>query len=247
MPQELAPGVYNLDYFSGAQVAMYIGDILIDEVTSIQFSVTQSKKPLYGYADQLFRDMSKGQILVQGQFTINFKEAGYLWLVLQTYQDKIGNLKRKTPFFKTKDKQGNFESISKANIERIINNDTSSIDQRTGTFIDLSDLAANFQGFSGRPGVNKVGQAEAILEQFEDTIWGDNPGIIPEEPNRRADDSSINGFDIYLAYGDFAGDNRANHTIRKIENVHIFGTSQVVQIDGQVLQESYSFYARNLV
>lgn len=81
----LIPGVYNAEYFDGSQVAIYMGDIWIDEITSFNFQVTHTKRPLYGYADQYFRAVSKGQILVEGSFTINFKEAGYLWLALNEY------------------------------------------------------------------------------------------------------------------------------------------------------------------
>lgn len=79
-------GIYNSEYFSGAQVSVYIGDVWVDDITSITFQVEQKRSPLYGYADQYFRDVAKGQVLVQGSFTINFKEAGYLFLILDRYQ-----------------------------------------------------------------------------------------------------------------------------------------------------------------
>ena len=116
MASELRPGIYNVDYYSGAQVGIFIGDILVDEVTSMQYMVRQSRRPLYGYADTLYRAMAKGQVIVQGQFTINFKEAGYLWVILDRYQKvvrgKPGRLK--TPF-------NDSVSAEKLNIERLPN------------------------------------------------------------------------------------------------------------------------------
>ena len=73
---------YNLDYFSGAQANIYLGPVLLDEVTSLQWSVHQAKIPIYGYASQFFDEMARGTILVQGQFTINFIQPNYLFAVL---------------------------------------------------------------------------------------------------------------------------------------------------------------------
>ncbi len=77
---------YSLDYFSGAQAHIYIGGILLDEVTSLQWSVQQSKVPVYGYASQFFNEMAKGSIIVQGQLSINFIEPNYLYSVLDAVQ-----------------------------------------------------------------------------------------------------------------------------------------------------------------
>lgn len=77
--------IYDLDYFSGSQCFLYIGDVWVDEITSLQYQITQNKQPLYGYASQLFDATAAGQVLVQGSFSINFKEQGYLWAVLRRY------------------------------------------------------------------------------------------------------------------------------------------------------------------
>ena len=54
MADGIRPGVYNIDYFSGSQVAIYIGDVFVDEITAINFVAQQPRRPLYGYADQHF-------------------------------------------------------------------------------------------------------------------------------------------------------------------------------------------------
>ncbi len=268
--ENIQPGVYSVDYFSGAQCALYVGDIWVDEVTSISYSVSQSRRPLYGYADQLFKDMSKGQVIIQGEFTINFKESGYIWLVLDHYRQRIKGLSSLIP-------PNPFASsalISQNNIEAIINADgnlserneliksfgfvgpPSPDDITNATSGALESTAASLGGFSSVTRARKdgIGNAENILEQFEDAVWGKNKnGNIDltqsdlDNANRRADDPALNPFDIYLAYGDFAGDNRVNHTIQKIAGVHIIGSGKQVVIDGQPIQESYQFLARNIV
>jgi hypothetical protein len=260
--QQVFAGIYNVDYFSGSQVALYIGDILVDEVTSISYSVQQSKRPLYGYSDTLFREVSHGQVLVQGQFTINFKEAGYLWLILDRYrkfQTPVSN--RIFPTDQSIDP--NFvgppsavdERTNRDTIERVVAGDTSLVDR----YKLLTDLAAQ-EALTGFPGggrstikdPNSVGPAENIFEAFEDAVWKGNSitgssGKEYKEEDRRCDNPNLNGFDIYIAFGDYAGQNALNHTMQKIENVHILGTSKEIQPDGMCIQEMYQFVARNLV
>src|SRR3990167_10850494 len=79
-------GIYDLDYYSGSQCSLYIGDVYIDEAVGMSFTVSQNKQPIYGYASQLFDAVSYGNVIVQGSFAVNFKESGYLWLVLHRYK-----------------------------------------------------------------------------------------------------------------------------------------------------------------
>jgi hypothetical protein len=244
------PGIYNIDYFSGSQVAAYIGDVFVDEITAINFVVQQNRRPLYGYADQYFRGMSKGQILVQGQFSINFKEAGYMWLILNEYKKKIKGERSKldeNPFESS-------EQATRQNIEAVINNEGITQDQRYSAIRGLASNYASLGGFSSitratqqdaETGDTTVGRAENIFEAFEDAVWGkkwDADRVASE--NRSADDTDLNPFDIYLMYGDFAGDNRANHTIIKLQDCYIIGTSQRVEIDPLPVQETYSFMGK---
>jgi len=82
---------YESPYFSGSQAGVYIGDVYIDEITSIRYRGTQQKIPIYGYASQLFDRVAPGPFIVEGEFTINFKESAYLWAVLERYEEVINN------------------------------------------------------------------------------------------------------------------------------------------------------------
>ena len=256
------PGIYNIDYFSGAQVALYIGDIWVDEVTSMSYEVRQPRRPLYGYADTLYKQLTKGQVLVQGQFTINFKEAGYLWLVLQRNRSLL--TARPHPFFRFPD-EPEFKGLGRGeldvgrNIEQIINGELN-LGDRNESLARLA-TAATLTGFSsGKRASGEVGKsdlidrntgqpvssAESVFEKFENEVWG-LPQASLDAANRRADDPDLNPFDIFLAYGDFDGDDRRNHTIRKLSEVSIVTTGQEIVIDGQPIQEQYGFIAKNIV
>lgn len=255
------PGTYNLDYFSGAQVSIYFGHIWIDEITSMTYSVSQDRQPLYGYSDQLFRSLAAGQVLVRGQFSINFKEAGYIWLALNEYRrlSKGGTI----PVSPTHNKSSN---IDRRNVEQIVNKELSQFELNkayqqllTTESLDTDIIesrdeirartAAELTGFSSsiRAGGQSAGPAENMFEVFEDKVWGIKSRSNDEAEHRRADDTRLNPFDIYITYGDFVGDNSVNHTIRRITDVSIIGTSQQIVIDGQPIQEVYDFIARNIV
>lgn len=249
MATEVLPGIYSVEYFSGSQVACYIGDILIDEITSMSYEVVQQKQPLYGYSDTLFRQISRGQRFVQGTFSVNFKEAGYLWLALNQF------IERQKLEGSVLNPLKNSSTIDRQNLERIVDAETTTF-ERVQKLTDLAaiDAASTLGGFASRQrflGLNSkgevdVGTAENKFEQFEDLLWQKSE----EELNlqdRSVDDTRLNGFDIYLAYGDFAGDNRNNHTFRKIVDVHITGWGQQIQIAGMPIQESYTFVAKNII
>jgi hypothetical protein len=80
---------YEYDYYSGSQIGVMMGDVLIDSAAHIAFSVQQTKTPVYGYNNQYYTFLADGHVLVQGTLTINFKEAGYLAWPHQRYQERI--------------------------------------------------------------------------------------------------------------------------------------------------------------
>lgn len=230
--------VYDQEYFSGAQVAIYIGDVWVDEVTSLAVSVTQTKQPIYGYASQLYNAVSRGPLIVAGSFAINFKEAGYLWAILNRYKQKGGNL---SPFIQSIDPENGRSRVEtlRANIERI--ESLPKGDPR------LSEYFNNLAGFASeaQQGASGLDSAESIFEAFEDAVWG-QPQVQLDAQTRRADDHRLNGFDIYVQFGDWSNE-LANHTVYKISDVHITGNQRQIDANGQPVQEMYSFIARNLV
>jgi hypothetical protein len=251
MPEErsfdgVRPGIYNVEYFSSNQAAVYIGDIFVDEVTSIAFGLRQNRRPLYGYADRYYRAVSKGQVLVEGQFSINFKEAGYMFLILDRYRKYIrghesimgiGN-----PFTDT-------ATAAQKNIEQVFNGEVP-LAQRYQTFNSLAEAYASLTGFSstsrasGRLVDGKLADlAENEFETFENKVWGLTEEQLLNQ-NRSAEDPDLNPFDMYVMYGDFAGDDRMNHTIIKLEDVHITSVTQQIEADPMPISEVYQFFAK---
>jgi hypothetical protein len=279
MPQEAAVarrGIYNVEYFSGAQVSLYIGDVWVDEVTTLSYGYQQSRTPVYGYSSTLYDDLTEGRILVSGQFTVNFKEAGYLFLVLDRYRKQNqpsgslveeslnsfvnSGLARRENIEQVEQLLGGEISVARRNqylqdIAKAVRSGKSLKSNtrdrvRSATANSLGGFAETTRRIAGAQSPTKrkdLGTAEALFEKFEDRVWGPAAGLDDDSLHRRADDVRLNPFEIYVAFGDFAGDNTANHTIERLRNVSILGKSKSIQIDGMPIQEQYTFVARNLV
>jgi hypothetical protein len=257
--------VYDLDYFDDSDVFLYIGDVWVDEVTSIQWVTTQQKTPLYGYASQLFDDTAAGHVLVQGSFTINFKEQGYLWAVLRRWfnmgpgapefavkglTDPVDRKKAKKLVSgkRTSGAGGrggrpvvgsNGSIIERRSIERVAQGDATR-KERYEFYQNLS----GYSTFDVNSPKDKV--FEDIVEAFEDEIWryADNTELLNQV--RRCDDNVFDGFDIYMVFGDY-GNKKANHTTQKIVGVRLISQGKSVSIGGGNVQEEYQFIARTTV
>jgi hypothetical protein len=244
---------------------LYIGDVWVDEVTSLGYSCDQIKTPIYGYASQLFDATAAGHVLVQGSFSINFKEQGYLWAVLRRYfsmgpgspeivakgySDPVDKRKAKKlisnklqPGLDNKGGRpvigSNGSFMSKGTIERI--------SQGEATKSELNKFyhsLAGYSTFSVNSPKDKI--FEDIVEAFEDEVWKttDNDPLLSQI--RRTDDNSFDDFDIYVSFGDQAN-KFANHTVSKIVGVRLTSQGKQISIGMGPVQETYQFIARTVV
>lgn len=88
---------YRYDAISGAQIKVKLGDhVLVEDCTAVQFTLTQAKKPVYGYHSQLFDAVAPGVVIVHGRLWMNFIHQGYLRILMEGYRsggDLFANLK----------------------------------------------------------------------------------------------------------------------------------------------------------
>lgn len=271
MPEQFFTNVYDLDYFSGSQMFLYIGDVWVDEITQLQYRTDQTKRPIFGYASQLWDDCAAGQVMVQGMFTINFKEQGYLWAVLRRYFERASAevgvpssksnqtqqgeaLLRKQRKLKT---QKNGKIIPGAQDSRpLVGSNGTQISRAsierlmqgeatTGERNEFYDHLAGYATTQSKRSRDRV--FEDLMEVFEDQIW--EPDATNDSLNtqvRRTDDNSFDGFDMYVVFGNFAN-KEANHTVQKIIDVRLTSQGKMVSIDGQPVQEAYEFIAQTTV
>ena len=259
MATALPKGVYGNEYFSGAQVSLYIGDVWIDEVTSLSIALQEPREPLYGYADKRFRDMSEGQIIVHGQFSINFKEAGYLFVVLDRFHKmngkvsvleqvakeyENGNIGLGGAYGNTKDgKIVQALTVSKKDqqdaAEELAKIYTDTLKQRL--------LTGNTKVI---PNTRDLKDADETYKAFTSQFWQEELSEEIEElkVDRRPTNRKMNNFDMYVYFGDYKPASAQHaHTVQRVDSVYLTGQYKQIVINGEPIQEVYQFIARDLV
>jgi hypothetical protein len=63
---------YPYQYFSGANIRVYLGGESLIECAGISFNTSESNQPVYGYASHLYDMVLPGRRIIQGSFVVNF-------------------------------------------------------------------------------------------------------------------------------------------------------------------------------
>jgi len=222
-------------YFTVTGARMYIGNIFIDELNSVQYALQDNAVPIYGYASRYVDAYAQGRSLVQGQFTINFVTEGYLYTVMQEYQRFIQS---------TQNTQALVNSPAAATITRILGlmaardnlnqqannnpNDTGSAKQAANLQIQINTLRAGLTPEQMQTLATNITQQNTTFSSvigFDNAVYQD---VL---------------FDIRIELGnEITGVKR----IRYLEKCKLISNDQVMAQDGQTILDSYGFIARRL-
>lgn len=234
--------IFPEDYFSGCDTSIYIGDTWVEDVTGLSFTLYENVKPLYGYNSFTYDQVARGARLVEGQFKIAFREAGYLWTIL----DHVSQLAHKAqPHFAYQFNEGtggqvpDYVSVAQMKIEESLK-----------YYGDSAD-----KPFQGR------------IKEFEQNVWGRAFTDDTAHRNRtyfynqrRDVDTAYllgSGFDIFVTYGplealrmanggQLPAESDVNTTVKSIRGVQITDVSQTLDWSGEPIEEVYSFIAQDL-
>jgi len=203
-------------YFAGANVSIYFGSIHIDEIQDLAFSLQEVVQPIYGYASYTADAFVRGTRLIEGQFTINFKEAYYLKAILEKLKHTDKAKAPEDPFIA-------FDNVGggRQNIEEVIKH----LDPH-----DFDTYAKQYQKAIWGIGADRTDIAS--LSEFKET----SPYF---------DQLDSDGFNIVINYGDIDS-SLQNSTTKTIIGVQLTGCSQMLAPTGQPVLEQYSFIAKDL-
>ena len=264
---------YPYDYYAGTDCKIFFGDVWVDDIITLNYTTNQSKTPIFGYASQNFDAVAKGQVLVEGQFTIAFKETGYLNLIQATLEEQRVNasdlIKGKIKKLQEGDQQKFIPGLttindnSKEKLDFSYSaNGTPQIIRQSQTIEQVLTSKKATDVLNSKFGGTSSKDFEDFAEILEDSIWGDSNGkaMSLENKLKRADefDYADNGgiltakghnyadvLNIMLTFGDI-NDTRAEHTLIVLNDVHITNTSMVITPNGDPIGESYTFIARDI-
>lgn len=181
---------YPYDYFCGADAKIFFGDVWVDDIATIQYNINQSKTPIWGYASQYYDAIAKGQVIVQGNLSIQFKEVGYLnviqRLLEQQRSQSTERIKKSLQKYQLRAEYGAAKYIPGLNTREGENGVVHSANGtpqfiRQGQTIEeiLEDkIIGTSLGTSffekGKSSQEKHRDFEDFAELLEDTIWGDS-------------------------------------------------------------------------
>lgn len=183
---------YPYDYFTGTNARIFFGDVWVDDIVSINYTASQTKEPIFGYASQTFDAVARGVVSVQGSFSVAFKEMGYLNLIHrlleQQRQGASAALDHKLDEIREKAEAG------KARYEPRLTNAAFTgqfgfsptgqpqIVREQDTIEDILAFKKNGNIIASGLGAATISSPKAdrdfedFAELMEDTIWGDSNG-----------------------------------------------------------------------
>jgi hypothetical protein len=219
----------NASYFSGADVRIYFGDEWIDEITELEYTLSEQVMPIYGYASHTFDKVARGNRIVQGSFAINFKEVGYLQIVLNSLSSTLTANKS----FTTKDTFNKTQSLE--------------IDGKTYKDVVHKNIPAEYL----------IKDFDKLAESYENRIWGADPKHAAKQQrtsyfygNDESDKALRDkGFNILIGFGGVSLNNKmatCHSTTQSIVGVQITSVSTRVDPSGQPVQEVYQFIAEDI-
>lgn len=226
---------YSTDYFCGSQVAIFMGDIWLADISMIQYEMTQNKRPYYGYKSQKWDLVAKGTQIIQGAFALNYTHTNFLNMALAEYQRHS----------QTYAKDGGPNGLDKAVVDQFIQDvynkkvELQTLEKQDPYGLPTQDDALARLDFDAKA---------SLLEQY---FWG--VGDTPQDSeNAVIPPDNLPGFDILLSFGNYAKERTvedegiSSHTAKILNEVTILSHGIQVAVTGEPIQEVYSFIARGM-
>lgn len=224
---------YYASYYSGTDIRIYFGDMWLDEIVEIQWSVQEQVAPIFGYSSFTWDKVARGNRIVQGSFSINFKEVGYLQTILNSLSS---NLKEKKQAFDSSKWEATFQPENNVKYGKYYSR-SDSVEYIIDNFAEMSDeYEMAIWGVENN-------SSTSIDSRKHDTLFY---GTSENENNQELRD---HGFNILIAYGkqyDPAKGREGYSTAQTIVNVQLTGVSQQVDPSGNPVSEVYTFIAKDI-
>lgn len=222
-------------YFTTIAARIYIGNLFIDELNSIQYAMQDNAVPVYGYASRFVDAYGQGRSLVQGQLAINFVTEGYLFTVMQEYKRYLANTQTQdslidSPKIDLVAQTLGLMATRDSLLQQANNNpnDTTS-EIRAGQI--QAQISAKLNAMSSDQVALLNNQRERQLKTFNDVIGFDN--AVYQDVL----------FDIRIELGNEVTGVRR---VRYLEKCKLISNEQIMDQSGQVILDSYGFLCRRL-
>ena len=239
-------------YFTPAQVSLYLNNYLLDDACLIQYDVRDTRTPLWGYNDVLYRTVAVGQTVVQGRLSIKYRYEGYLMRVIQKARDRDAALPQdpsEISMMKRGSGLGLSDEVLQSSTAAVLDYlDASAEAGDPGTYLRASDFLKS--RFWDKQDVNSLGQAD-----YARSMMGDISADSQAEREERNRSEGYNRpwlakpVDLRILHGQDSNISKPAFN-RLIKGVVFDQQTYVADIDvpggERVCSEVYSFIARNV-
>lgn len=209
--------LFKEPYYSGCEVSIYFGDIWVDQLVSLSFTMQENSNPIYGYASYTFDSLARGNRIVQGTFKIAFKENYYLKSV--------------------------YENLSTSGINSSAASDSGVSTENSNMLANIIKASNNFSSVE----FEALANAYEKTFWGNDTQINHNTYKPYFTYDREPGDINVGGFNIIISYGPLSQNSTLeNASIATILGVYINGVNQEIAPTGQPIFETYSFIARDI-
>lgn len=234
VPTSIGTERYRTDYYSGSQVAIFMGNIWLSDISMIEFNLMQKKMPFYGYKSQLYDQMAKGTQLIEGVFSVAYTHTNWLNMAMSKYLEFTNPV-------------GSQKSISQADVQSFLNNlNAGNVDLKS---LNYKTPVVGLQTPGDGAFVNQT--FDQKTEQLINFFWGNTNGT--GNTYKVISPDNLPAFDVTITFGNYPKDRPAaqdeflsSHTVKVLSNIEITGYSMQVAITGEPIQEVYTFFARSM-
>ena len=210
------------EYFSGSNIRIYFGDIFIDEIILLTFGLQEQLLPLYGYNSFSFDKMLRGSRIVQGSFSINFKDTNYISTAIDSILTKND--------LNYNDREDDPKEPNEQNINKLYD----FIEE--GWTKDFKKYAQDFKK------VYWENEDRFIYKRTRPTYFNHDDRSFDILISYGDDGQSESRHPIEKKYRE----NINRGTVKSIKNVYITQVNQTIELSGQPIAEEYSFIAKDL-
>lgn len=222
--ENIYPNSVDGKYFTATQARIYVGNLFLDELVSIQYTDQRNQIPVYGYSSKRFDALGSGKGLVQGQLALNFVTKGYLYTVL----DEFNTLNAK-----------GIPSAIAANASLM----ATAVQQSKALAGQIAQSTTAAQGDTLRA---QKAQSDAQIVNLAQTLGP--TGIDLYTSSLSASSANLTAVDLEIPFDiqfQYAG---AGRTITKtIQSCKLISNDQVLDQSGSVLLDAYGFIGRQIV
>lgn len=233
-----SPGMKHYStYYSGMCARIYFGDLWIDEIVEIEWSLQENVAPIFGYASYTWDKVARGNRFVTGSFVINYKEVGYLQTVLNSLSSEMTD---ESEWFSLTEFDGSKEVKAHKNlsVEQVIEN--------------FDDLANDFEDALWGKESDSSGLVDS--RRTDTFFYGDHS-------NTKNTPMKEHGYNILITYGnaDLGAGSKScapkgselygsgvSDTAQTLVGVQLTGVSQRIDPSGNPIQEVYTFIAKDI-